>query len=70
MRSALTHGQVDHINIPRMYGYYEDEQNLTMILDLIPGKELKEVLALRRTLPEEEARLVCLQVALVSSIEI
>jgi serine/threonine protein kinase len=62
-REVLIHGRVDHINMPRMYGYYEDQQNLTMILDLIPGQELRQVLAIRRTMPEHEAKLVCLQVA-------
>lgn len=62
-REVLIHGRVDHCNMPRMFGYYEDEQNLTMILDLIPGKELRQVLAIRRTMPEREAKLVCLQVA-------
>ena len=38
------------------YGYYEDMQHLVMILDLVPGKELKEVLVLRRTIPEDEIR--------------
>jgi len=62
-REVLIHGRVDHINIPRMYGYYEDEQHLTMILDLVNGEELKQVLVMKRTLPEEECRLICLQVA-------
>jgi len=62
-REVLIHGQVDHIHIPRMLGYYEDDQNLTLILDLIPGKELKEVMMLKRTMPEQSARLICLQVA-------
>jgi serine/threonine protein kinase len=59
---VLLHGRIDHVNIPRMYGYYEDEQNLTLILDKIAGQELKQVMTIRRTMPEAEARLVCLQV--------
>ena len=59
---VLLHGRMDHVNIPRMYGYYEDEQNLTLILDKIAGQELKHVMHIRRTMPEAEARLVCLQV--------
>ena len=62
-REVLIHGRVDHVNVPRMYGYYEDEQNLTLILDKIAGQELKQFLMIRRTMPEAEARLVCLQVA-------
>jgi serine/threonine protein kinase len=62
-REVLIHGRVDHINIPRMYGYYEDEQHLTMILDLVSGEELKQVLVMKRTLPEDECRLISLQVA-------
>ena len=41
-REVLIHSRVDHVNIPRMFGYYEDEQNLMMILDLIAGQELKQ----------------------------
>mmetsp|Transcript_36826 Transcript_36826/g.54024 ORF Transcript_36826/g.54024 Transcript_36826/m.54024 type:complete len:676 (+) Transcript_36826:231-2258(+) len=62
-REVLIHARVDHINMPRMFGYYEDIENLTIILDLIPGKELKEVMVLQRTMPEHQARLICLQVA-------
>jgi aurora kinase len=62
-REVLIHSRVDHVNIPRMFGYYEDEQNLMMILDLIAGQELKQVLVVRRTMPESEVRLIGLQVA-------
>eukprot|EP00291_Cryptomonas_curvata_P004424 CAMPEP_0172182786 /NCGR_PEP_ID=MMETSP1050-20130122/18597_1 /TAXON_ID=233186 /ORGANISM="Cryptomonas curvata, Strain CCAP979/52" /LENGTH=474 /DNA_ID=CAMNT_0012856279 /DNA_START=74 /DNA_END=1495 /DNA_ORIENTATION=- len=61
-REVAIHSRCCHPNISRMYGYYENGQYVTMILDFIEGKELFEILRTRRQLPEEEACLLILQV--------
>jgi hypothetical protein len=61
-REVAIHSRCCHPNISRMYGYYENGQYVTMILDFIEGKELFEVLRVRRQLPEDEACLIILQV--------
>jgi serine/threonine protein kinase len=61
-REVEIHSRCCHPNISRMYGYYENGQYVTMILEFIDGKELFEVLRVRRQLPEEEACLIILQV--------
>lgn len=61
-REVEIHSRCCHPNISRMYGYYENGQYVTMILDFIDGKELYEVLRLRRQLSEDEACLIILQV--------
>ena len=62
-REVAIHSRCYHPNISRMYGYYENGQYVTMILDFIDGKELFEILKIRRQLPEDEACLITLQVA-------
>ena len=36
VREVRVHGRCDHVNIPRMFGYFEDHENLMLILDLVP----------------------------------
>mmetsp|Transcript_7800 Transcript_7800/g.12409 ORF Transcript_7800/g.12409 Transcript_7800/m.12409 type:complete len:559 (+) Transcript_7800:39-1715(+) len=63
MREIAVHGRCSHPNIPAMYGYYEDGTNIIMILQLLEAKELKDIMNIKRMFPEEETRVVILQVA-------
>jgi len=56
------HSRCRHPNIPMMYGYYQDGQNIIMILDYVAGKELKELMQVKRTIAEKESCIVILQV--------
>mmetsp|Transcript_36026 Transcript_36026/g.81082 ORF Transcript_36026/g.81082 Transcript_36026/m.81082 type:complete len:579 (-) Transcript_36026:285-2021(-) len=56
------HSRCRHPNIPMMYGYYQDGQNIIMILDYVPGKELKEIMQVKRTIAEKESCILILQV--------
>ena len=36
------HSKVNHPNLPKMYGCFDDEYHVFMIMEYVPGKELME----------------------------
>ena len=60
-RELSIHGRLVHPNIAACHGCYEDARHMVMLLDFIEGRELKDVLRMRRSLGEEEACPLMLQ---------
>ncbi|KAJ1471595.1 kinase-like domain-containing protein [Baffinella frigidus] len=60
-REVVIHGRCRHPNIPLLYGYYEDKSHVFMVLEYIEGKELRQMMSERRTIPEDESLLIYLQ---------
>lgn len=46
---VVIHAQCEHPNIPTLFGHYEDDHDVIMILEFIAGQELRSYLKARRT---------------------
>ena len=58
---VVIHAQCEHPNIPTLFGHYEDDHDVIMILEFIAGQELRSYLKARRTVPEPEALVLAVQ---------
>jgi len=62
-REVRIHGVIEHPNIVKFFGHYDNGEFLTLILGFIEGQELHGVLCKERRFEEHKARLVCVQIA-------
>lgn len=59
---VLLHTVCVHANIPRMYGYYDDGANLTIIMRFIADStELRDLMNMHHILPEARLKLIMVQ---------
>jgi hypothetical protein len=61
-REVQIHQAITHPHIPIMYGFYEDETFVTLILGFVDGKELQLDLASKKQFSERETKIIALQV--------
>ena len=55
------HADMDHPSIVKMYRYFEDEENVYMILELWDNRSIIELLKVRQRLTEDEVKAYILQ---------
>jgi len=61
-REVKIHAMMDHNNIAKFYGHYDNGEYVTLILGFIEGKELGSILFELRRFPEEKTRTIGLQI--------
>jgi hypothetical protein len=61
-REVQIHQRLTHPHIPVMYGFYEDDTFVTLILGFVDGKELQLDLANKKQFTERETKIIALQV--------
>eukprot|EP00284_Hemiselmis_tepida_P001972 CAMPEP_0174949502 /NCGR_PEP_ID=MMETSP1355-20121228/91624_1 /TAXON_ID=464990 /ORGANISM="Hemiselmis tepida, Strain CCMP443" /LENGTH=591 /DNA_ID=CAMNT_0016197063 /DNA_START=6 /DNA_END=1778 /DNA_ORIENTATION=- len=61
-REVELHQMVEHPHIPAMYGFYEDEQRVTLILGFVEGRELNCALQAKKLFGETDAKVITLQI--------
>lgn len=49
---------LDSPSILKMYEFYEDDKRIYLVTELCTGGELYDYLAIRKTLPENEAAII------------
>lgn len=60
-REVHLHAMLDHANIAKFFGHYDNGEFLTLILGFVEGKELFDVLRTARRLEEDRCRIVSIQ---------
>jgi len=60
-REVHLHAMLDHPNIAKFFGHYDNGEFLTLILGFVEGKELFDVLRTARRLEEDRCRIVSIQ---------
>ena len=56
------HKQLDHTNVVKFEHFFEDEENVYILLELCENKSLSELMRKRGTLSEFESRFYCKQI--------
>ena len=56
------HKQLDHTNVVKFEHFFEDEENVYILLELCENKSLSELMRKRGTLTEFESRFYCKQI--------
>jgi polo-like kinase 1 len=67
MTEIKIHKSLEHPNIVKFYHYFEDPENVYVLLELCSSKTLNDLVKKRRTIQEIEAKCYILQ--LLSAIE-
>jgi serine/threonine protein kinase len=62
MREIKIQSYFNHQHLTSLYGYFQDEENLYLILELLPDGSLQQIKK-KRKLPEKETANIVKQVA-------
>ena len=62
IREIKLQSYLSHAHLTSLYGYFDDEENLYLVMELLPDGSLQQVKK-KKKLPEQEAALIVKQVA-------